>query len=208
MHTNLSASSQDYLEAILEISKNKEKVRVTDIADRLKIKKASVTQALDLLLKEGLVIKEKYGPISLTKKGLNEAQKVKIKHSVLKEFFMKALGVPVQIANDDACQIEHGISNTTFLKLIEFINSNDLFDEKIDLLKIEDAINVINLKHVKKDAFASLVEVEHDDNKELILGNKYKIYLVDDEGYRIVDEKDKAVFIEIEEASDYWFKIV
>jgi len=84
MDKELSSSSQDYLEAILELSDENKGVRVTDIANKLSIKKASVTQAINILSEDGLVLKERYGPVFLTEKGLEEAERVKIKHYLLK----------------------------------------------------------------------------------------------------------------------------
>ncbi len=122
MDKELSSSSQDYLEAILELSDENKGVRVTDIANKLSIKKASVTQAINILSEDGLVLKERYGPVFLTEKGLEEAERVKIKHYLLKYFFEKILGVNEKTAENDACLIEHSLSEETFLFFAEFMN--------------------------------------------------------------------------------------
>jgi DtxR family Mn-dependent transcriptional regulator len=140
MEKNLSSSSQDYLEAILELSTENQGVRVTDIANILNIKKASVTQAINILSQEGLVIRERYGPVFLTEKGFEEAERVKIKHSLLKYFFEKVLGVKKEIAENDACLIEHSLSEETFLFFAEFLNKEGHLDEFPKKSKLKEII--------------------------------------------------------------------
>ena len=137
MDKTLSSSSQDYLEAILELSDENKGVRVTDIANKLNIKKASVTQAINILSEDGLVLKERYGPVFLTEKGAEEAERVKIKHSLLKYFFEKILGVNKETAENDACLIEHSLSEETFLYFAEFLNKEGYLEKfpKKDKLK-------------------------------------------------------------------------
>lgn len=136
----LSSSSQDYLEAILELSVENQGVRVTDIANKLNIKKASVTQAINILSEEGLVLRERYGPVFLTTKGFEEAERVKIKHSLLKYFFEKILGVEKEIAENDACLIEHSLSEETFLYFAEFLNKEGHLSEFPKKNKLKDII--------------------------------------------------------------------
>jgi DtxR family Mn-dependent transcriptional regulator len=140
MEKTLSSSSQDYLEAILELSTENKGVRVTDIANKLNIKKASVTQAINILSEEGLVLRERYGPVFLTIKGFEEAERVKIKHSLLKYFFEKILGVEKEIAEKDACLIEHSLSEETFLYFAEFLNKEGHLSEFPKKKKLKDII--------------------------------------------------------------------
>lgn len=139
MSKSITASSQDYLEAILELSYDNHAVRVTDIANKMNIKKASVTQAITILAEEGLVITERYGPVYLTESGMEEAEKVKIKHSLLTYFFQVVLGVSKDTAENDACLIEHSMSDETFLKFADFLNKKELldrFEKKEKLIEI------------------------------------------------------------------------
>ncbi len=116
----VTPSLQDYLEAILNLSEHNEKVRITDIATELDVAKSSVHQAVTQLDKAGFVEHERYGPLELTEKGRKEALKVRNKHDLLVKFFTQILGVDYETAHDDACLIEHVISQTTIDKLIEF----------------------------------------------------------------------------------------
>lgn len=140
----LTPSTQDYLEIILQLSEKDHSVRITDIAASLNIAKASATQAIDTLIAENLVLKEKYGPVTLTKKGELAALKVKKKHKIIREFFVKVLQVDAEIANKDACRIEHVISPEALTGMISYLQnghyeiSSDLNLQKANkLLKSE-----------------------------------------------------------------------
>lgn len=119
----LTPSTQDYLETILQLSENGRFVRITDIANTLNIAKASATQAIDTLIAENLVLKEKYGPVTLTKRGELAALKVKKKHKIIREFFVKVLQVDAEIANKDACLIEHVISPQALAGMISYLEN-------------------------------------------------------------------------------------
>lgn len=118
-----SAAMQDYLEAILNISEIAGVVRVTDIAAKLGIAKASVSQALSNLKKDGLVIQEPYGTVELTCTGKKQAFEIRHRHNVLRNF-LEALGVGTEIADKDACLMEHVVSKETIDKLLNFFEKN------------------------------------------------------------------------------------
>lgn len=120
-------SLQDYLEAILSLSgESRQAVRVTDIAARLNIAKASVTQALGLLKEQGLIRQDRYGPVELTASGRIYALQVQYRHEVLRYFLIEVLGVPPSIAEEDACLLEHDLSNETFECLLLFLEKQEL----------------------------------------------------------------------------------
>ncbi len=119
----LSSAMQDYLEAILDLSRKGEAVRITDIADKLNITKASVTQAINSLKKLSLVTQDRYGPVELTSKGKELATKVQNRHNALRKFLIEVLKVDPSIAEKDACLMEHVISPHTMDKLEEFLES-------------------------------------------------------------------------------------
>ena len=130
-HSNLaSPAMQDYLEVILDLTETQGRVRVTDIAVKLNIAKASVSQAIDNLIDLELVEQERYGPINLTLKGEEQARKVRRRHRVIKSFLIDVLGVGQGIAEKDACLIEHAISPTTMEKLCKFLESKGLAQTK------------------------------------------------------------------------------
>lgn len=116
-----SSSMQDYLKAILEITERNGSARVSDIADRLRVTKPSVTQMMDNLERKGLVKQEPYSPVGLTSAGLELAVRVKERHKLLEKFLIEVLGVAPEIAEQDACMIEHVVSPQTMEKLVEYL---------------------------------------------------------------------------------------
>jgi len=117
----ISPSLEDYLEAIYIISKKYGSARVKEIADFLNVKSSSVSEAIGRLKDAGLVDHEKYGRIRLTSVGRQVAVEVYRKHVELLNFLVNVLGVPREIAERDACAIEHVISKVTLEKLLNFI---------------------------------------------------------------------------------------
>ncbi len=122
----ISASLQDYLEAILNLSRQAETVRVTDIAQELNLAKASVAQALALLKEQDLIRQERYGPVELTEKGRHYALVIESRHKILLGFLVEVLGVNRQTAEKDACLMEHAVSAETMDKLVDFLEKRGL----------------------------------------------------------------------------------
>ena len=106
-------SQEDYLEKILQISKEKEKVHAIDIARGLNFSKPSVSVAMAKLKEEGLIEINEKGDISLTPSGLKIAEKTLEKHEILTKM-LEFLGVDTKTAQDDACRMEHDISDKTW----------------------------------------------------------------------------------------------
>lgn len=115
-----SESLEDYLETINLLGAKH--VRSVDIANQLHLSKASVNKAINTLIDKGLVQKELYGDVSLTKIGMKNAERVLKKHLLIKTFLIEILGVEEELADQEACGIEHNISEDTAKKLEEFMN--------------------------------------------------------------------------------------
>jgi DtxR family Mn-dependent transcriptional regulator len=118
---SLSASLEDYIEAISHIVDEKKVARGKDIAKRLNVSRASVTEALRALSKKGLVNYEPYEVITLTETGKVVAGDVIRRHEALKNFFIKVLAIDDNIAEDSACRIEHAAPPEVIDKLINFV---------------------------------------------------------------------------------------
>lgn len=121
----LTASLEDYLEIIYILSQRLCAVGITDIAKALCISKPSVTRAIRTLKTNNLVIQEKYGKIKLTEKGQNLAETVYSKHKMLSRFISEVLGVEDNIAEIDACKIEHILSGETLSGIERFLKKHD-----------------------------------------------------------------------------------
>lgn len=106
-------SQEDYLEKILQISQKKQSVRAIDIAREMSFSKPSVSIAMNKLKEQGYIDVNDKGEISLTSSGLAIAEKTLEKHIILTKMLMY-LGVDEKTAMDDACKMEHDISDTTW----------------------------------------------------------------------------------------------
>ncbi len=120
--TRLSASLEDYIEAIYNIVQEKHKARSKDIAACLKVSGASVTEALRSLSGKGLIHYAPYEAITLTRKGKIVAEDVVRRHNALKQFFVDVLGITDDIAEQGACRVEHAAPQEIIDQMISFIN--------------------------------------------------------------------------------------
>ena len=117
---DLSQSLEDYLEAILMLSRRKKVVRVRDIASHLEVAMSSVNGALKRLVEEGLVNHERYEFVELTHTGEMLAQKVLDRHNLLMHLLHDVLHVDEETAEKDACAIEHHLSQKTIDHILDF----------------------------------------------------------------------------------------
>lgn len=113
----VSASLEDYLEAIYFLNGKDEGVRVTDLAIELNISKPSVNRAINNLKNQGLVEHKHYGSLKLTEEGLKIAENIASRHMMLKKFLLDVLGVEGERAEQEACLIEHYLSGDTIRKI-------------------------------------------------------------------------------------------
>jgi DtxR family Mn-dependent transcriptional regulator len=116
----LSASLEDYLETIFFLSREEDKTRPKDIADRMKVRAASVTGALKALADKGLVNYAPYASVTLTNQGRTIAAKIAGKHEALLHFFTQVLGVEASEAEEFACSMEHSIPDHILQRLVRF----------------------------------------------------------------------------------------
>ena len=107
---HLQESGEMYLESILVLSKKNNYVRAIDICEYMGYSKPSVSRALGLLKDGGYVISDKNGYLSLTESGKDVAEKIYDRHTQLCDFLQR-LGVSPEVATEDACKIEHVISD-------------------------------------------------------------------------------------------------
>ncbi len=120
-HEPLTISAESYLDVIHDLS-HKGPVRSVDVAERLNVTKVSVNKALRVLKQAGYVVQQPYQCIELTEAGVRHAHRVAWRHEVTRSFLRDVLGVPPEIADADACRIEHVISDETVSRLEAFIH--------------------------------------------------------------------------------------
>ena len=116
-------SQEDYLEKILQISKEKEYVHAIDVARGLSFSKPSVSIAMNKLKVQGFIEVSEKGHITLTPSGLAIAEKTLEKHELLTKLLIQ-LGVDEDTAKEDACRIEHDISDKTWDAIKKHVKEN------------------------------------------------------------------------------------
>ena len=110
---HLQESGEMYLETILVLSQKMPAVRAIDIGEYMGYSKPRVSRAMGLLKKGALICVDRDGYITLTDDGRAVAEKIYSRHTLLKDF-LSSIGIPEEIAAEDACKMEHYISDTTF----------------------------------------------------------------------------------------------
>lgn len=112
-------SAEDYLEMILMLSERTGQVRSIDIATEMNYSKPSISVAMKKLRENGYIQVDRDGFITLTDSGYEIASNIYDRHKVLTAFFV-SLGVNEKVAAEDACKIEHDLSDETFMKIREY----------------------------------------------------------------------------------------
>ena len=117
-------SAEDYLEAMLMLKEEKGYIRSVDIADRLGVARPSVSYSVKNLRENGYLSMDSSGFITLSKSGMEIAEKIYTRHKVLTKFFI-SLGVDEEIAKEDACKVEHDLTDETFDALVKHIEERE-----------------------------------------------------------------------------------
>ena len=118
---SIHESGENYLEQIYMLSRQKEKVRAVDLCAALGFSRPTVSVMLRELRVDGFVTTAENGGLILTQKGEDVAKRMYERHCIIAEVLMR-LGVSHDVALNDACKIEHDISDETFFKIRDYLN--------------------------------------------------------------------------------------
>jgi DtxR family transcriptional regulator, Mn-dependent transcriptional regulator len=117
-------SREMYLEIIFDIDKSGDPIRSIDIANTLGYSKPSVNRAINILKQDGLVLQEPYGSITLTDQGRQMAKKIKKRHVLLTKFLRLCLNLDQSIAENDACRMEHILSDEAMHAIEQYVKDH------------------------------------------------------------------------------------
>ncbi len=129
----LTSAGEDYLEAIYCIlleHPGDGSVRSVDVSERLDVSKASVNKALTALKEGGFVDQTRYGRVELTETGREYAAQVWRRHRMLRTFLTVELGVAEEVANEEACLMEHALSEDTTQRLMAYLERQGIVIER------------------------------------------------------------------------------
>lgn len=128
MQRKSSEATEDYLEMIDSLVLEKGYASATEIAERMGVSKPTVTSIVKKLHREGYLVHEPYRGMALTESGRNLARNMKVRHEMLRNLLI-LLGVPKDVATNDAEKIEHGLHPETvrkLRKLVEYLEENKI----------------------------------------------------------------------------------
>ena len=117
-------SAEDYLESILVLRERRGQVRSIDVVNELGYSKPSVSIAMEKLRESGYISMDTDGSITLNESGLEIASRIYGRHKTITRFFV-LLGVDPAVAAEDACKVEHDLSDETFSRLKEFVERTE-----------------------------------------------------------------------------------
>ena len=129
---SITVRDEEYLEAMYLLRKNKGSVRLKDIAEMLNIRAPTAVEALERLAEKGLIIYEKRGVLDLTPAGEDVAREIYSRHQELKEFFQEVLSLPEDVAEEEACRIEHHIRPETLDRMARLTRKLREMDIRVD----------------------------------------------------------------------------
>ncbi len=121
MAEQLSATMENYLEAIFRLQERKGFARVRDISAALDVAKSAVTTALKSLSEKGLVNYRPYDPVTLSDEGRQKASRIALRHRVLEDFLRSVLGLEAERADAIACGMEHSIDRDALDRFVCFL---------------------------------------------------------------------------------------
>lgn len=162
MAKKLSASLEDYLEAIAELSESEGHAHTKEIADKLGVKMPSVTEALRQLTETEYVVYRAHQPVELTPAGKAVANEIILRHKVLKRFFTQILGLTPAKAADTACHLEHVVDVDTISRFVIF---SDAISERSDAVSLQVYLTeaMSNLEKEDADKYCTLKDLAVDE---------------------------------------------
>ena len=119
--TKTTNSQEDYLEAILYLETEKGSIRISDLAKVIGVGKSAASLAIKTLKSKGLVNHNSYGRVTLTDEGRKIAEWTKMKHESIRAFLMQHLGLSYEVAEENACRMEHVVSADVIERLAGFV---------------------------------------------------------------------------------------
>lgn len=118
-----TGNREDYLINILRLTEGEGVAKTTELANFMGVSPASVSEMVKVLAKEGLVSYEKYKGVALTEKGLTYARQIRKKHHVVERFLTDYLNVDHKTAHEEACRIEHAISDDSAIRMCHMMGT-------------------------------------------------------------------------------------
>jgi len=213
-----TGNREDYLINILRLTEGEGITKTTELAAFMKVSPASVSEMLKVLAAEKLVEYEKYKGVKLTEEGLNYARQIRRKHHVLENFLVDVLNVDSETAHEEACRIEHALSNESAVKICQMLGTPADCDcqscsepcKAVSILGVNITAALSDLHPGEKGVISHLKNSNPDVIKKLIMMGFVpgRALSTDsekcDEGMRIVSIEDSIIVLDAQLASSVY----
>ncbi|MBQ3685045.1 MAG: metal-dependent transcriptional regulator [Candidatus Methanomethylophilaceae archaeon] len=160
---------EDYLINILRLTENGSVAKTTELASYMGVSPASVSEMIKVLSADGLVNYEKYRGVTLTDDGMTYARQIRKRHHVLETFLMEYLELDHQAAHEEACRMEHAISDESARKMCQMMGSNVDSDcsscQEPCKAATEGSSRFVALNTLSKDQSGKISYIKSDDNE-------------------------------------------
>lgn len=210
-----TGNREDYLINILRLTEGERPAKTTELATFMSISPASVTEMLKVLAAEGYVDYERYKGVTLTETGLNYARQIRKKHHVMENFLINYLDMDKDAAHEEACKMEHVISDDSMLKMCRIIGTPVDDDckscgspcraavgnglramESVDKMKAGDSGMISHLKSEDSDIVKRLMSMGFVPGRPICVKSK-----LSDKGPRIISVGDTTIALDANMAS-------
>jgi DtxR family transcriptional regulator, Mn-dependent transcriptional regulator len=209
-----SGNREDYLISILRLTEGERAAKTTELATFMRISPASVTEMLKILSADGYVEYEKYKGVKLTESGLNYARQIRKKHHVMENFLMNVLNVDHQTAHEEACKMEHAISEDSMMRLCQMVGtpvdsdckscaspckaacSGKFAIETLDEMGSGDHGTISHLKSDNPDTVRRLISMGFVPGRSISVEGR-----ISERGPRIVGIGDSTIALDVDLAS-------
>ena len=199
-----SGSREDYLINILRLAGEDGTVRTSKLASFMGVAPASVTEMLRTLSDAGLVNYEKYKGVSLTEEGLETAQNIRRKHHIVERFLTDVLDMDHQAAHDEACLMEHAISEDSANKICRIIGARVDCDCKTCSNPCDREVSEMSVADMIPGQFGLISHLKSDDAAQVrkllsmgfIPGRKIMLDSMHNNGPRVVRIGETVIAID------------
>ena len=167
-------TTEEYLECVYDLTNRGRLARNTDIAACMGVAPASATEMVQRLAAEGLLEYEKYKGATLTDKGLGIAKRLKRKHRIIESFLVNVLGLGAKESHDEACRLEHTISDESERKICQMMNNPQTCPDGEPIPYCEDSCGLcesepsVPLADMEIGVEGSITHMKCDENPSMI----------------------------------------
>jgi len=168
IHDNMATGNrEDYLLRILRLTEGEGVAKTTDIAALMNVSAASVTEMLRALDNEGLIIYRKYRGVSLTAEGLAHAKRIRDKHQIAERFLMDVLDKDQGSAHEEACRMEHILSDESAKNMCRIIGGTDMAECEVCGTECVKHISGIPLNRISAGVSGRISHLKCDDPERI-----------------------------------------